>query len=397
MKILKNKIPKAQGWLQGQSIDGWLLYDFCKNNNLACSFLEIANNTNLTRRFFYWIPAKGTPVKILSAAEANVLNFLPGKTITYRTWKELEKVLATLLEGSKTIAMEYSPKNAVPDVSKVDAGTMEMVREVGVTVVSSADLLQQHTSVWDEEKLRLHLMAAQCVERTVAGAWNYIAHRIQSKRPVTEFDVQQWIIAEFQNKGMVWEANPICAVNAHSADPHYAPIETSSQIIARGDFILIDLWCKKDKPRATYADITRVGVASETPSEKQRKIFNIVKRAQDTATAFVKKRMASGQSLMGWEVDQACRDVIEASGFGPYFIHRTGHNIDESDHGVGAHIDNFETQEMRQILPGTCFSIEPGIYLPGAFGIRLEYNVYVHHDRTVQVTGGIQKEIHCLF
>lgn len=393
---LNEKILDVQKKLSEQNVDGWLLYDFRRNNDLACDFLEIPGETMLTRRFFFWIPKAGIPVKLVSAIEPNILEHLPGDLKPYRTWKELENNLQSLLKGLKIIAMEYSPRNAVPYVSKVDAGTMDVIKGFDVDVVSSADLLQQYTSLWDQQKLDYHLQAEEIVTVAVEKAWKFISEKLKNNSTVTEYDVQQFIIEEFRKNQCAFAGEPICAVNEHSADPHYTPTKDKYRVIEERDFILIDLWCKKNKPRATYADITRVGTASQNPTEKQQKIFELVKNARDTATNFVKERMSDCKPLMGWEVDQICRDVIESAGYGEYFIHRTGHNIDESDHGNGAHLDNYETQERRQILPGTCFSIEPGIYLPGEFGIRLEYNVYIGRDRKVNITGGIQNSIRCL-
>ena len=390
------KVQQAQKSLQQQGLDGWLFYDFCRSNDLACNFLEIPPDKILTRRFFYWVPASGEPVKIASAIEIDSLGHLPGKILPYRTWQELESALGTFLTAGKKIAMEYSPRNAVPYVSKVDAGTMEVVRGFNVEVVSSADLLQKYTSVWDAQKLDSHLAAAAVLCETVDRAWLFIAQSLRESKKLTEYDVQQFILENFQKHHCLAEAAPIVAVNEHSANPHYTPTKDHFAEIRSGDFILIDLWCKQDSPRAVYADITRVGVASNKPSARQDEIFNIVKRARDAGSALVVSHLREGKPLLGWEVDQACRDVIQKAGYGEYFIHRTGHNIDESDHGNGAHIDNYETQDRRQLLRGTCFSIEPGIYLPGEFGVRLEYDVIIRHDGLVQITGGIQEEIVCL-
>jgi Xaa-Pro aminopeptidase len=392
-----DKLQEIQRSLQTAQLDGWLFYDFRGSNDLACKMLELSSDVFLTRRFFYWIPKEGNPVKILHGIEDHVLNHLPGEVLTYHTWQELESHIATVLKNSRKIAMEYSPRNAIPYVSKIDAGTMDVVRGCGVNVVSSADLLQQYTSVWSIAQLQTHLEAADVLCKTVDAAWKFIGKCLNEGKKITEYDVQQFILAEFEKYGCITAGSPICAVNAHSANPHYYPDKDNAVVIQMGDFILIDLWCKKEVLHAVYADITRVGVAAEKPTERQQAIFDIVKRARDAATEFVKKRFSNKQEVMGWEVDRCCRNVIVESGFGDYFIHRTGHNIDTEDHGGGANIDSLETQDTRHLLPGTCFSIEPGIYLPGEFGVRLEYDVFVHHDGQVQVTGGIQEAITCLF
>lgn len=389
------KIKDIQKHLSDNRLDGWLLYDFRRSNDLACEFLEIPSEKLLSRRLFYWIPREGEPVKIVQAIEKHNLDHVPGKVVVYQTWKSLEEALANILGKGMRIAMEYSPRNAIPAISKVDAGTIDLVRDYGVEVVSSGDILQQYTSVWDDHKLKTHLYAAQVVDETVEKAWQYIANALKKKKKIDEYSVQQFILEEFAKRGCVSES-PLCAVNEHSADPHYCAEETSSSPIHEGDFILIDLSCKKDVPRAVFADITRVGVAAKSPSEKQQTVFEIVKKAQEEGRALVEKRFKAGKPIMGCEVDQCCRKVISDAGYGQYFVHRTGHNLDERIHGNGTHMDSFETNDQRKILPRTCFTIEPGIYLPGEFGVRLEYDVYVHSDGSVQVTGGQQEKIRTL-
>lgn len=393
---MQKKISDVQKTLTKHNLDGWLLYDFRRNNDLACQFLEIPSDRLLSRRFFYWIPQQGTPKKIVHSIESQVLDHLPGDILRYHTWQEIESHLATILKGKKRIAMEYSPRNAIPAVSKVDAGTVDLVRDCGVEVFSSADILQQYTSVWDQHKLKTHLAAAEVLCQTVDKAWSLIGNAIRKKQSITEYDVQQFILEEFAQRDCTTADSPICAVNAHSADPHYSASKSNSSKIHQGDFILIDLWCKQKVPHAVYADITRVGVAATSPTPRQNEIFNIVKRARDAGTELVKQRFSTGKTIKGCEVDQCCRDVITSAGYGDRFIHRTGHNIDENDHGNGAHLDNLETRDNRQLLLGTCFSIEPGIYLPQEFGVRLEYDVYVSLDGKVQITGGIQESIKCL-
>jgi Xaa-Pro aminopeptidase len=391
------QLNQVQAAIRKAGIDGWLMYDFRRNNDLACRFLQIPDNQILTRRFFYWVPVIGDPIKIVSQIEAHVLEELPGHTLVYRTWEEMIAHVETVLSEAALIAMEYSPMNALPYVSKVDAGTMEMIRSYGVEPVSSADLLQQFMSVWDEDQLKSHLQAADILDTIAGNTWRFITECLEGGKPVSEYDVQQFIYAEMIRSDCVSADLPICAVAANSANPHYSPTRESSKSIHKGDFILIDLWCKRNIPRAVYADITRVAIASSEPNPKQQEIFSIVREAQQAATDFVGRRMKNEQPVYGWEVDQVCRDVITKAGYGHYFIHRTGHNIDQKDHGDGAHLDNLETHDTRQIMKGTCFSIEPGIYLTGEFGLRLEYDVYVYPDGAVQVTGGIQDSIEALF
>lgn len=379
----------VQAILNESSIDGWLLYDFRRSNELACQFLEIPSSVLLTRRFFYWIPKEGEPVKIVHAVEDPLKN-LPGKTLKFSSWQQLEKHLASCLIGSSKVAMEYSPYNAIPYVSKVDAGTVELIRSFGIEVVSSSDILQKLIGILSQQQIDMHIQAASILDRIAEKTWEMISYALNSHEKITELDVQRFILNEFAIHQCVTAAPPICAVNAHTADPHYSPQKELAVTIRPGDFILIDLWCKLDQANAIYADITRVGIAAKNPTAKQEAIFNLVRDAQQAATQLVKERFSSQKPLYGWEIDQAARDQITTAGYGEYFIHRTGHNIDTNDHGSGTNIDNFETQDQRQILPGTVFSIEPGIYLPGEFGIRLEYDLCVGLDGSVQITGGMQ-------
>lgn len=393
--LFSEKLDKVQKWLQEKHWDGWLLYDFRKTNDLTCRFLDIHAEKMLTRRFFYWIPSQGIPIKIVHQIEQDVLKHLPGNTQTYASWESLHSNLSLILQKKHLVAMEFSPLNAIPYISKVDAGTIDLVRSFGVEVVSSGDLLQHFTSIWTEEQLKTHKEAADTIERALAKAWKWIATCLQHNKNVSERDIQQLLLEEFDREGCLCEDPPICAVNSHSADPHFSVDTVHSALIKHGDFILIDLWCKKKLPHAVYADITRVGVAATKPSPQQQAIFDIVKKARDTAMDLIHSRLAARQVIQGCEVDQACRQVIQEAGYGQYFIHRTGHNIGEKDHGDGAHIDNFETQDFRQLLPGTCFSIEPGIYLPGQFGIRLEHDVYLEKKGGKIFTTPMQTSIEC--
>lgn len=371
-----NNIQKA---LQEQQLDGWLLYDFRKSNPHAISLLKIPAETLLTRRFFYWIPKSGEPVKVVSAVE-NPLKHLPGIEKKYSSWKELHEILKSFLKGK--IAMEYSPLGKIPEISCVDGGTIDLVRSFGCEVCSSGDLLQAATSVLTEEGLQSHLAAADALDQIAAETWSWIADHY--KHGITEWDVQQEMLKAMKKRGMVTDHPPICAVNAHSADPHFSP-EKGGDPLKEGDFILIDLWCKKAVPGSIYGDITRVAVLGE-PTAEQKKVFEIVKAAQDA----VLEHLRSHKSVRGCDLDAISRNVIEQAGYGAYFVHRLGHNIHEKDHGPGAHLDSLETQDERKILPGTCFSVEPGIYLPGKFGVRLEFDIYLQPDGKALLTGGKQ-------
>lgn len=390
IKLIQDALKKTQ-------IDGWLLYDFQGNNPLARQMLGIPQQQHLTRRFFYWIPKEGEPIKIVHAIESTALDKLPGEKLLYLQWEVLHENLQEILPSGKKVAMEYSPNCALPYISKVDAGTVELVRTFGVEVVSSAPLLQQFTSIWDSNKWESHCRAAKLVDEVVGGAWEKIRKALKEEKPLTEFELQQWILREFDKAGFYTEWDPICAFNEHSADPHFSPEKEESYVLKRGDFVLIDLGCKEKKPGSVYADFTRVAVAAENPTPKQEEIFRIVKEARDAAIALIRMRMESGKEVMGCEADRACREVIENAGYGKQFIHRTGHNIDEDVHGPGAHLDSLETLDDRLLIPSTCFSVEPGIYLPGEFGVRLECDVYISPERKVIVSGELQQKIPTIY
>ncbi len=392
----KARIQDVQKKLVKEKIDGWLLYDFHGNNPLAKDFLNVDPELMVTRRFFYWIPAKGEPVKILHAIEQQVLSDLPGKAEIYLKWQELEAHLKNALKGAKIVAMEYSPKNAIPYLSKVDAGTVDLIRSFQIEVVSSASLLQSYTCVLDDEQLESHLEAASFLDKIVKEAWELIAKSLREGTKINEHQVRMFLADQMKANGFMAEVAPICAVNAHSADPHFEPKKEGSSEIKKGDFILIDLWCKKKHPKAVYGDITRVAVADSVPTPKQTEVFSIVRSAQRAATDFIMNRYAKGERIKGYEVDNVCRKIIEEKGYGKYFTHRTGHNIYTELHGPGAHIDGLETQDLRELIPRTCFSIEPGIYLPGEFGVRLEYDVYLGESGKAQVTGGTEDQLFCL-
>lgn len=393
---MENKIAKVQELLKKEKIDGWLLYDFQRRNPLAMEFLQIPSSLHLTRRFFYWIPSSGEPVKIAHEIEWHVLEALPGKALSYFRWQTLEEHLQMILKGKKCVAMEYSPRNAIPSISFVDAGTMDVIREIVTEVVSSSALIQSFTSVLTPEQKKTHLDAAEILDQIAAVAWQFISTKIKAEEKVTEYDVQELIVSEMEKAECVFEGRPICAINANISNPHYSPTKEKNSLIQRGDFVLIDLWCKKKAEGSIYADISRVAVVDSKAKEKQQEVFSLVRKAQKAATELVIDRCSKGIEIKGYEVDRAARQVIEEGGYGDYFIHRTGHNIYMQDHGPGAHLDSLETLDERVLLAGTCFSIEPGIYLPGVFGVRLEYDVYIDLDWSVTVTGGIQDEIELL-
>lgn len=380
------KIEAAQAKLKEREIDGWLLYEFHGVNTLALDFLEIPERLLITRRCFYWVPAQGQPLKIIHKIEDHNLDHLPGEKRVYNNWKLMHKHLQTLLKGKKKIAMEYSPNQAIPTVSKVDGGLIDLIRSFGPEVVSSAPFLQEFTCVWTPNQYQLHKQAAAILDETAQLAWKEICTSLEKKINITEYDVQQMIMAKFADHNCITEGAPICGVNAHAADPHYSPTKERASPIKKGDLVLIDLWCKKNLPEAVFADITRVGIAATQPTAKQQEIFSIVRKAQRVGTDWITSEHRQGKTILGCEVDKQVRKVIEESGYGEFFTHRTGHNIDKQNHGPGANIDSLETQDNRPLIPNTCFSIEPGIYLPGEFGVRLEYDIFMHEGGEIEVT-----------
>jgi len=322
-----------------------------------------------------------------------VLDLLPGLSAEYVSWEQQRQLLGQLLSGSRQIAMQYSPMNAVPYVSRVDAGTMELVRSFGIEVVSSGDLIQLFESRWTDGQLESHQFAAAALRRIVDEAFTHVRERLTHGKGLTEYGLQQFILSRFHDAGMVTSSAPIAAVNEHGADPHYGPPAAGSATISRDSLVLIDLWAKQAVSGAVYADITWTAFAGATVPEKHRTVFDIVRRGRDAALEFVRARIRAGQHPYGYEVDRACRDVIHAAGYGTQFVHRTGHSIGEEVHGNGANIDGLETQDTRRVLPRTCFSIEPGIYLPGEFGIRSELDVYLTEDDALVFGLPLQAEL----
>ena len=381
-------LPQVQSALRDQNLDGWLLYDFRGLNVLARRVLGFPPDAHATRRWFYFVPATGEPRKLVHRIESGVLDAYPGGRSVYLRWQELEAGVAAVIGGAKKVAMEYVPRNANPYISRVDGGTIDLVRSTGAEIVPSGDLIQLFEACWDDDQWAMHQEAARHTESAYHVAWKFIADRVRAGKALHETDVQDVIMAHFAAHKMVTDHPPIVGVGPHSGDPHFAPTKGSADgFIREGDFVLIDLWAKLDKPRAVYSDLTQTGfVGTEVPA-KYTKIFDIVAAARDAGIARVKSAYASGESLQGWQVDRATRDVIEAAGYGEAFCHRTGHSIGEETHGNGANMDDLETHETRRVLPRTCFSIEPGIYLP-EFGVRSEVDVFVDAAGTVHVTGG---------
>jgi Xaa-Pro dipeptidase len=383
-------IPAIQKALREQSLHGWLFYDFRHRDPIATSVLGLGDGMS-TRRWFYLIPAKGTPRKLVHKIESRALDSLLGTKLEYASLEELDSNLRRVLKNARTVAMQYSPRNAIPYVSMVDAGTIEMVRRAGAKVVSSADLVQRFQATWTDEQFRAHQAAGRVVDRVVQEAFARAASIVRTGGQITEYELQQWILEQFRAGGVTTEEPPIVAVGPHSGDPHYEPTAAASSPIRAGDFLLLDMWAKTAAPDSVYYDITWVGFLGATVPEKYAKIFAIVRAARDAAVAFVQQSVKAGRSIQGWQVDRAARKVISKAGYAKKFVHRTGHSIGQTVHGNGANMDSLETRDIRLVLPHTCFSIEPGIYLP-EFGIRSEVNVFVD-EKEARVTGPIQTEI----
>jgi Xaa-Pro dipeptidase len=386
-------LKRIQDIINKLNVDGWLLYDFRGSNDLAHTILDIPKGAHLTRRFFYFIPKNGEPVKIVNSVESNHLDHLPGNKLKYNKHSLLTQHLNETLKNAKTIAMEYSPLNANPYISRVDAGTVEQVKALGVNVVTSGDLISLFTAVWTKEQYEDNISVANNLHKIVYECFNLIKYNILNKITIDEFDVQQFIMKWFEKLNYITDPPIIVGVNENSANPHYAPTKDNCKKINPGDFVLIDLWAKTKYEKAVWADITWVGFVGNSVPEKYKKIFDIVIEARDTAFNFVESRFNQRKEVRGYEVDDAARDVISKAGYGEYFIHRTGHSISLDLHGSGAHMDNYETKDERLILPSTSFSIEPGIYLP-EFGVRSEIDVFITTEGKVIATGGErQKEI----
>ena len=383
-------LPAIQAALRERNIDAWLFYDHHHRDPIAYRVLGLPGSLMVTRRWFYLIPAHGEAAKLVHRIEAGHLDSLPGSKRVYSGWQELFDQIKSFLADYKTIAMQYSPNNLVFTVSLVDAGTMELVRGLGKNVVSAADLIAQFEATWTDEQIQTHYAARDAVDSITAAAFAEIGRRVRNGG-TTEHAMQQWLLEAFSRENLVTDDPPVVAVNANSGNPHYEPHAEGSARIREGDFVLLDIWGKKNTPGAVYYDITWTGYVGKAPSDRQREIFQIVRDARDAGVKTVLDAIGAGQRIAGWQVDRATRDHIQKAGYGDYFIHRTGHSIGTDVHSNGANMDDLEIHDERQILPNSCFSIEPGIYLP-EFGVRSEVNVLVRPNRA-EVTGKIQREI----
>ena len=347
---------------------------------------------HVTRRWFYLIPASGEPKKLVHRIEGGRLDMLPGSKAAYSSWQELEGRLAEMLAGVTRVAMQYSPGNAIMYVSMVDAGTVEALREMGKEVVSSADLVSQFEAVLTEEQVATHFVAQRKIDAVLAEGWKEMGRRVRSGG-TDEFAMVEWLSEAMRREGLDWEHGPNVSAGANSADSHYEPTREASAAIRRGDFVLIDIWGRMAaRPEACYYDITWTGVVNREPTEREQRVFEVVRNARDAAIRLVTDRFAADEAVAGWEVDDAARAVIRGAGLGEFFTHRTGHNIGPVLHGSGAHLDNLETHDVRKILPNTCFSVEPGVYFFGEFGVRNEVNMIARRG-LAEVSGRAQREL----
>ncbi len=384
---MNERISSIQKALAERGLDAWLFYDHHHRDSIAYRVLGLDAGSMVTRRWFYLLPAQGEPMKLVHRIEVAHLDSLPGRRREYSSWQELGQGLEEMVRGRARVAMQYSPNNLIPYIGLVDAGTVEMVRGFGADVVSSGDLVQLFEARWPPEALESHLAAGRAIDEIVPLTFAEIGRRL----PADEFAIQQFILEKFAAAGLMTDEPPIVAAGPNSGNPHYEPRLGRSAPIAAGDFVLLDIWGKQKRPGAVYYDITWVGFAGAQPPEKIQQIFEVVREARDTGVKFVLDAVRERRSIRGWEVDQAVRGYIGSKGHGAEFVHRTGHSIGDSVHGNGANMDNLETKDEREIIPRTCFSVEPGIYLP-EFGVRSEVNVYVGEDEA-RVTGAIQREI----
>lgn len=382
-------ITEIQQALREEKLDGWLFFDHHRRDPLAYRVLKFDPPREPTRRWYYLVPAEGEPRGLVHQVEAGMLDALPGKKTRYSGWSQQTKGLEDLLAGCRAVAMQYSPNCAVPYVSMVDAGTLELVRSLGVEVRSSANLIQLFEARWTQDQLDSHLEAGRRVDEVRRRAFMELGEKLRLGEFVDEWRIKKFIRDSFAAGGLVTDHGPIVAVNANASNPHYEPFEQGSQAIRQGDWVLIDLWAKLDTPEAVYYDVTWTGYCGDRTPSDIGQVFHIVRQARDRAVQRVQDAVSNNQPLHGFEVDDAARDVIQSKGYGDYFIHRTGHSIGREVHGTGANMDNFETHDERPVIPWTCFSIEPGIYLP-EFGVRSEVNVFVGEDRAI-VTGEIQQ------
>jgi Xaa-Pro aminopeptidase len=383
-------IDAIQSALRDAKLDGWLFFDHHERDPLAYRVLGLKGG-HVSRRWYYWVPASGAPRGLVHRIESGNLDSLPGNKAVYSTWREQADGVRALLNGAKRVAMQYSPMCAIPYVANVDAGTVELVRSLGVEVVSSAELIQLFEARWTPAMLEMHLEAGRQTDQVRHEAFEIVGAALAKNRTITEYDVQQFVLNRFTDASLVTNHPPIVGVNSNASNPHYCPTEKSCSPIRHGDLLLLDLWSKVNHPDAVYYDVTWMAFCGSEPAPRMKEVFTVVRDARDAGIRFVSESVAAGRAIKGFQVDDAVRGHIEKKGFAQYFTHRTGHSIGRETHGNGANMDNFESHDERSVIPWTCFSIEPGIYLP-EFGVRTEINTFIG-ERAARVTGEVQREL----
>jgi len=382
-------LSAIQAALRESGNDCWLFYDHHHRDPIAYHLLGLPEKMLVTRRWFYVVPANGEPVKLVHRIESHHLDSLPGKKLEYSAWQELWQNLEAMLKPYHRVVMQYSPNNQIPYISLVDAGMMELVRSFGKEIVSSANLVARFEATLTEAQMASHFKARDAIDKITAAFFQEVGRRARNGG-THELEMQQWVLEAFKREDLVTEDPPNVSVNAHSGDPHYEPTSASSAPIKPGDFVLLDIWAKCNQPDSVYYDITWTGVVGVS-NDQQREIFNVVRDARDVGIRTVQQAFEAKKKICGWEVDQAVRQFINGKGYGQYFIHRTGHSIGRDIHANGANLDNLETKDDREILPNTCFSVEPGIYLP-EFGVRSEINMLIRNGKG-EVTGRVQNQL----
>jgi Xaa-Pro dipeptidase len=378
--------------IKDTKLNGWLFYDFHGSDPIGKRILNLSLDINHTRRWYYYIPAQGVPVKLVHSIERDVLDHLPGKKIVYLGWQEMEDKLRTVFKIGDKIAVQYSPKNAIPYISRMDAGTFELLKSFKVKLLSSADLVQKFEACLTQFQLNTHINAAKLLNNIVQKTFQIIKQKIGAHEEINEFIIQQFMIDELKNRGLYYDQAPIVAANQNSGNPHYTPSQENNSPIYPGSLIQLDIWAKENNDNAIYADISWVGYVGNVVPDEQMKIFNIIKTARDRAVDFIDISIKSNKIIYGWQVDDIARNIINDAGYGSYFLHRTGHSIGRDLHANGVNIDNLETKDERKIIPGTCFSIEPGIYF-SKYGMRTEIDVYVDENGAHVFTQPVQENI----
>jgi Xaa-Pro aminopeptidase len=390
--VMPLDVAAVQESLRSEGLDAWLLYDFNGSNPIAARLAGLANGSHMTtRRWYYLIPASGTPRALVHAIERHNLDALPGEKQVYAGREQLAAGLDRLLHGIKRVAMEYSPKGAIPYLSRVDAGTAEMIRAHGVEIVSSGDLVQRFEATWTPAQYAQHMRASDALYRIKDRAFDTVRRALEHRERISEYDLQQRMVQWFEEEGLISDSAPDVALGANAGNPHYLPSRDNSAVIVADQVLLLDLWGKVREPGAVFADITWVGFTGSRVSDETARAFDAIVRARDAAVALVEESAMTGRELHGWEVDRAARNVLEQAGYGRYILHRTGHSLGETVHGNGVHLDDYETHDDRRILPGTGFTIEPGLYFD-AFGVRTEINVF-RRERDAAISGPRQMSL----